>query len=409
MRLVLRLAVVGLSLAFLAVGCKGNEEALKKQADEFAKASQEAAKAQAALKADAEKAKADAAKAVGDVTTARAEIEKLKGEADAAKAEAAKLKTDLDAAKAEADKAKADLAAELEKVKAAAQAKLDAAKAAALEVVAAQYAAIDKGDVDGYGATIDPAAFYFGSSSLEAIQGRDGMLAILHQVFDPAVKTGGKFATRVTNLQTGIYPDGKALWIADEVEITITIGDKPMVLPFRVTQLLVDKDGKWTVIALAWSHSMPNEEAFKAAAEGKLPVPAAIADLVDAGAEPLAQAYSDTVADVAKMLATVSDRDDAFVFGTAAEEKVTGGKTIKEAFGAQVQQFGVTTAKKDGIRVGLAPNGKVGFVAGNIDYTATIEGNKITVPYRYLGIYRDEEGAWKSVQVHFSIGIAAQQ
>jgi transketolase C-terminal domain/subunit len=110
-----------------------------------------------------------------------------------------------------------------------------------------------------------------------------------------------------------------------------------------------------------------------------------------------------------KFLETVTDREDAFVFGTAAEEKIPGGKAIKAAFGDMVRAMGVTTAKAGGVRAGIAANGQVGYVAANLDFLPTVEGKKLTVPYRFLGIYLKEGEAWKLVQVHFSIGLAEEK
>ncbi len=412
---IMQVSIVAAVLLALG-GCnKQAEEAMKKQGEELTKVKADAAKADAAAKAELAKANEAAAAAKADLDKATAEVDGLKNAADKAKADfAACEQAGAEAAKAKADleKAGADCAAALEKCKAELSpppAPADAIKAAITGLMQAQYAAIDKGDVDGWAVGLAPDVFFIGSAATEAIAGKDAVVADLKAVFGPALQNGGKFATKSAGLVIGVSPDLKAAWVADELEITITIGDQVMPLPFRITELFVEKDGQWLVVATAWSHAMSDADAFKAVGEGKLPAPAAIADQIDAGAEPLAEAFNATVNDVNAFLATIPDRDDAFVFGTAAEEKIPGGANIKAAFGQLVQALSVTTTKNGGVRAGIAPSGTTGYIAANLDFGATVEGNKVTVPYRFMGVYINEEGAWKLVQVHFSIGMAQQQ
>ncbi|MBM4370741.1 MAG: nuclear transport factor 2 family protein [Deltaproteobacteria bacterium] len=411
------------ALALLAAGCgRETEEALKQKAGDLEKATRDLA----ALKADMAGTKQEAAKAAADLATARAEITAARGEIDAGKAELEKqvaamvtLKADAEKAKAEieaittakteVEKARDEMTAELEKCKAAAAqapSPEEAVRTALAARVAASYAAVERGDIDAWGADLAADAFFIGSAAFEAISGKDAILANLRTIFGPAIQGGGTFTVKSTNLLIGVAPDARSAWVSDELDFVLTLGENRIPMPFRVTTLYVEKDGAWMVQALAWSLPVPNEDAMTKAAGGQWQERAAIADLVDPGAEPVAAAFTGVANDVGAFLATVTDREDAFCFGTAAEEKIPTGAAIKQAFGQMIQQAGVTTARNGGVRAGISASGTVGWVASNLDFSVAAEGGQITVPYRFLGVYLNEAGAWRLVQVHFSIGLS---
>jgi hypothetical protein len=150
---------------------------------------------------------------------------------------------------------------------------------------------------------------------------------------------------------------------------------------------------------------IPNEAAIQKAASGGWQPLTPIQDAVGAGAEPLADCIKAGAADASAWLATFSEHADAFAFGSAPEEKLAGGPTVKGAFGQLVEGYKMQLALKDGIAARLAPGGNLGWAACNLDVTFHVEGNAITQPYRALFTYLKEGDAWKIVQVHFSNGV----
>jgi hypothetical protein len=266
-------------------------------------------------------------------------------------------------------------------------------------------ARITAGDVPGFTAFLSSSVFWIGSAANEALVGREAVTADLQAVFGPALAAGATMAAQSANRKIGVAPDGRSAWVAEELTVTVTAGTDVTPIPYRLTSVLAEDAGAWTVIAQAWSIGMPNEEAFAAAAQGALPALAPVAESIGAGAQPLVDLLQAGCADPAAWLASWSRRPDAFSFGSAPEEKLDGGAAIHEVFGQQITGYQMRIAVNGGLHAAVAPSGTVGFLAGNLDVSFTMEGNTLTQPYRALFVYLQEADGWKLVQSHFSNGL----
>ena len=235
--------------------------------------------------------------------------------------------------------------------------------------------------------------------------GREAVVADLTAVFGPALEAGATMTAASVDREIGVAPDGRGAWVAEGLTVTIS-GEPATVIPYRVTSVLSEDGGAWTVIAQAWSVGVTNEEAMAMATAGQLPPLAAIEPSVGEGAQAMADQLQAGCADASVWLASWSERPDAFAFGSAPEEAIEGGTTIREGMGQMVAAYQMTIAVNGGMHAKLAPSGTVGFLAANLDMGMTLEGvGTVSQPYRALFVYLQEEGGWRLVQSHFSNGL----
>jgi hypothetical protein len=141
---------------------------------------------------------------------------------------------------------------------------------------------------------------------------------------------------------------------------------------------------------------MPNEEAYRLARDGDLAIPDAIPDLHDESA--LAVAMRTAFASRTSFVDARSTRADAFNFGSAPSERLTGGDQIKKVFG----RIRATVHLHDAVRVGTV--GKLGgWGAANVDFTdADKDGTDVTQTFRVLAVWVNEPAGWRIVQTQWS-------
>ncbi len=282
---------------------------------------------------------------------------------------------------------------------------VDDARAAVTKVVEAQYAALEKGDPDQWAAPLAPDPVFFGTGPDDAVATKAATLKNMHAATDGKLKAGARFAVKSSGLQIGLSSDGRAAWVADVIELTVTQAGKSVTSPLRLTEVLAEQDGAWWVHAVHWSIGVPNERALAMAADGSLGKLKALGESVAPGAQAIAAEFQKTSAKIGEFLGSLSSRPDAFVFGTAPDEQLIGGDKIKETFKKQIDTLGLVITRRGGVHAGVAPNGRVGWVAANIDMTASEGGKKVNVPTRGLMVYLNESGLWRMVQAHFSNGV----
>ena len=75
--------------------------------------------------------------------------------------------------------------------------------------VQAQYAAIERGDLQGWAAPFSPDVFMFGSAHHEALVGKGAVIAAIGKTFHAAIKAGATFSVRSTRLTIGVSADGR--------------------------------------------------------------------------------------------------------------------------------------------------------------------------------------------------------
>lgn len=189
-----------------------------------------------------------------------------------------------------------------------------------------------------------------------------------------------------------VAADGSAFWISSDIRggglcglNDCPKGDKGKLM--HVTALF-DKDGK----AVAWhiARAVTASEQTKAVAAGV--TPSTFDKGIDKGAEDAAKLFETTIGDGKALAASVSDRKDVVLYGSAPTERIVGGAKVK----AQLAKWNLVLTPTSGIQAGVV--GSVAWVAANVDSQPKKGSKAKPVPYRALFIY--ESG--KLVNAHFS-------
>jgi len=291
---------------------------------------------------------------------------------------------------------------------------VDEARGQVEAALKAQYTALSSGSVDAFGAALAPDAFFFGARPDEALPSKSAVLEAWHRALDPLLKAGGKLAIASTQLRVGLSTDGRAAWASDVIELKITTAQGESTETRRVTEVIAEQDGQWWVHALHWSVGVPNERSLERARSGTQPRLREVAESIAPGTQAVADEFQKAAWKTTELVRSIAERPDALVFGTAPEETVVGGAQIRELLQKQIREFGLTITRRGGMRAGVTPNGRVGWVASNIDLAAlpapdeNSPGKPVRVQTRGLLVYLNEGGQWRLVQGHFSNGADAQ-
>jgi hypothetical protein len=253
-----------------------------------------------------------------------------------------------------------------------------AIEAAVRADVALQYEALADFDVDGWAEHLAPDAIVIGSGPDEVWIGRDAAAAAIHEHLDPARGAGASATSESKALEIGIAPDGHAAWMADEMDFLVSSHGQELRVPWRISEVIGERDGVWQVIVATFSVGVPAALAAERAASDDWPELAAIPPGIGSGADAV---YTMAARDLDR----VESLQGAMVFGATPDGRL-GEVKIRE---------------HGELRAGVAPGGQLGWVIGNLD-VAIGEG---TQPYRLMLVYVRELGAWLVVHAHFSNGV----
>jgi hypothetical protein len=267
-------------------------------------------------------------------------------------------------------------------------------------MLAAQRAAIANADTNALSALLSTRAFAFGVDADEVAEGRDAIAAQLTRDLGE-VPPGG---LTVESKALTVGQERGHAWIAEELDIT-TPGRERRRL--AITELAAAIDGQWLIVAMHWASPVDDATAERLAILKTMPTPHPIADRRE-GADELETAVRAAFASRATFTEALSERPDAFNFGSGGE-RVRGGYAIKRIFGrlrAQIRMH-------DGARVVAGgfwdPSQKtapwIGWAAVNVDFTSkTRAATEITQTFRVLAVLLKDGADWKIVQTQWSNG-----
>jgi hypothetical protein len=267
-------------------------------------------------------------------------------------------------------------------------------------MLAAQRAAIANADSNALSALLSTRAFAFGVDADEVAEGRDAIAAQLTRDLGE-VPPGG---LTVESKALTVGQERGHAWIAEELDIA-TPGRERRRL--AITELAAAIDGQWLIVAMHWASPVDDATAERLAILKTMPTPHPIADRRE-GADELETAVRAAFASRATFTEALSERPDAFNFGSGGE-RVRGGYAIKRIFGrlrAQIRMH-------DGARVVAGgfwdPSQKtapwIGWAAVNVDFTSkTRAATEITQTFRVLAVLLKDGADWKIVQTQWSNG-----
>lgn len=205
---------------------------------------------------------------------------------------------------------------------------------------------------------------------------------------------------------THVAKSGTAAWIVGEIsgaKYNPEFG-KTSTAPLRATAFLTLDGGSWHVRAAHWSAGKPNNgrsEMCGMIDPAYVPPPR-----IAKGTEPVLKIIADAFrgqfegnGTSAMIVAALSDDAGAHLFGSAPNEKYTGGAAIKKVFKAWKIDLYANTAEHT--RSGIAPGGDLAWVALHVQTMWQCTS------YRTLFVLQKEGSAWKIVDQHYSEWVLA--
>lgn len=200
----------------------------------------------------------------------------------------------------------------------------------------------------------------------------------------------------------GHASDGKSAWFTADVTSRIRRGEcAPEPCSGDAGRYhaagLAERAGKtWRWVA--WHIAEPVAAIKQAALVERGVVPDVLPRSI-AGAEAAVKVFEASIGDPKALAATVSDREEVALFGSATSERAEEGSQVKARLLAWKLAFKV----RDGIRAGVTASKNVAWVAANVDATSLKRPKAPPQPYRVLAVYEKTSAAWKLVQLSFSV------
>jgi len=268
-----------------------------------------------------------------------------------------------------------------------------ALKATLLRIWSEQLQALERGDLDGFGQRVLPGAFAVGVEGKDLAPSRADWLRQLGPLWHK-----GRYTVRSTSPVVGLTSDGRAAWLSDVVDVT-PAGQQKGAVGIRVSQVFAEADGAWWVAAAHWSVGVPLPVVERDHARWKQ---RPLAGATASGATAVVAVYDRGLASAVDFLDTLSARADAVFFGLAPEEHIDGGLSVKDVMGEQLKTLGVHFRRLGDVVADVTPNGRVGWVAGQIEVTLP---SKTRVPARALFTYENDGGVWRQVAGHLSLSV----
>jgi hypothetical protein len=277
----------------------------------------------------------------------------------------------------------------------------DGARAAVAKVIHDQYAAVERGDLDAWGQALAPDIFLFGSDPGEATAGKDALMAEVKRNAAGRMSANISRSYRSQGLEIGLAPGNRAAWATDDIQYTLTTPKGTREIRFRMSALLGEREGRWSILAAHYSVPISHQDAFKKLAAQELPAPRDFGEGVLPGAAPLRELYQSALASSAATRQSFSERQDVIVIGTASEERWKGGVALRQMLVDKPRPAGVTLETRGGLRAGLSQDGQAGWVAANL----VVHLGASEIVFRSLEFFIREGGAWRAVCEHNSVGV----
>jgi hypothetical protein len=127
--------------------------------------------------------------------------------------------------------------------------------------------------------------------------------------------------------------------------------------------------------------------------------PAALTRKIDAAAADAVKRFEATLADPKAFAASISERKDAFMFGSDKRERYLGGDKVR----ATLAKWALAFTVRDGIVAGTTASKTVAWIAANVDARPAAKPKAATTAYRMTAIYELHGKSWDVVALQFSV------
>lgn len=197
----------------------------------------------------------------------------------------------------------------------------------------------------------------------------------------------------------GVARDGKSAWIACEVDVQMPLASEADDVPNRGPDGFFHASGvldggptwKWSMWHIGWTGFRKN------------PRPKLVKDypkLLDnvEGADEVANVFKASLVSPKQLGATISDRKDAVLLGSARKERFVGGKAMR----ATLARWKLSFSVRDHVQAQVTSSGTIAWVAAHVDARPAGKPKAKPTPYRASFIYEREGDTWKVVVAQFS-------
>ena len=197
------------------------------------------------------------------------------------------------------------------------------------------------------------------------------------------------------NLEIQLSRDGKTAWVSVETEVTLETNGRDPSHPtwsrkLRISDVVAKIDGRWKIVASAWSEGVDNAQADKSA---QSPKPPQLAALV--GPKPDPWLEGEMIAWKGGAIGTTAAKR-TIVFGSAPGERTTDGAAFRKAWYATWVNY---VGLEPQTLAALAPSGTTGWLITNL----TLSKKTYKVPFRLFVVFdKAADDHWQLVHAHFA-------
>jgi ketosteroid isomerase-like protein len=274
-----------------------------------------------------------------------------------------------------------------------------AARVAVEAVIDAQYAAVERGELDAWAKPLAPEAVLFGTDADELFFGAETIRARVVENASARMRPEVQRRYRSTGeRQVRLSPDARAAWVLDDIDYVLTSSAGERRTTFRMTAILGERAGRWSIYAAHYANPLDDARAF---AVTTWPAPQRSGD-VRVGPE--ADTLAALVAPSDHFAGTLDESGDVILVGTAPDERILGGPAARRFVGAAEPRPGLTITPDGPPAAGLLPSGDAGWIAYTATLTLTRGGVRHVLPVRVTaGLLEVSGGTWRKVVEHVSV------
>lgn len=210
----------------------------------------------------------------------------------------------------------------------------------------------------------------------------------------------------VRDLRISFSADGAAAWIAFDTTTSTekgahADGGGTVETDYRVTEIAVQDGGAWKLAGGAWTTAIDDADVTKFAIAGQLYDAATLAPGEDdTGPDDLLAAVAPVLHGKAELAPLLDASKSFLVIGSAPKEKFSDPKLFGKAWSVW-KKAGVSAVGP--VVAGVAPGGKVGWVAANVRVQGKAGKKAIVTSYRVWFACEKQADGWRVVQAHFLV------
>ncbi len=276
-----------------------------------------------------------------------------------------------------------------------------AARHAADSLTRVRLAALGRGDIGAWGASLRTDALLLGDDADPLRIGREEAVAEMRREGNSGSAEASAPGIRIGRVTVGATRRGRLAWAAAEVDDRAASTLDSLSRPLRQTTAYVFRDGAWKVLVENHSRAPTWEELQAGAAARRFPAPATLAAPEGRDAEQLAKRFRRALAHFGRIRV---DRR-AIAVGPARGVPAAGDSAVGATIADWERRLGAPRLATDGLFARVPRRAGVGWVVAHLEVSPPGWG-AVTLPLRLTAVYRErDEGNWSLVLAHLSVAM----